>query len=115
MNLALELICIVSFLLSIPLLLVLRWKHPSHMPWWLVVSLAALFGWVLSLASQNFAHRAAYEELSRPDPLTGDAPFPLITFYDGPSSLRWTLGLSYLALCLIPYLVLSRRSPQTRV
>jgi hypothetical protein len=101
------------FLVTPPAVLVARFAYPKRMPWWLLVGLVALFGWVFS----NLAVHFYYSHLDDLLTMAGGidtAPQDLIDRWQNDGAklvfawlFGWLYGLIYLVPWLIVYLVFS--------
>jgi hypothetical protein len=111
---ALFLLVKVTFLLGVPLALVLRATRPRRMPWWLVLLVAAALGWLgMSVGAfvGNLGAEAWIEEQSLPrGPWDHeDHPRPLVDPWPphSPVPVGWgcAVGIGYLLLLLGPWWV----------
>lgn len=98
-------VCSIASLASVPLILAAHARRPQHMPWWLVVALAAALGWIASnlyVCLEGWQIQAARDELGRQDPpVLADffvAALPSFTVPWG-----WTVGIVYLIVCMSLY------------
>ena len=104
---------VVLFLLLPPALLLGRFAFPKRMPWWLLICLVALFGWVFS----NLAVHYYYHHLDDLIDVAGGleaAPQDLVDRWqkDGAKLafaflFGWQYGLLYLVPWLIVYFVVT--------
>jgi hypothetical protein len=104
---ALQLACLITFLVLLPVVLVVRALRPELMPWWQVVVLAVALGWIASniyiyLGSKSF-------EAFRGEVLNQDPP-ALVDGWQIPQSVPllwgWIWGIGYLVVLLGPYQLL---------
>lgn len=104
---ALQLACLITFLILVPFVLVVRASRPQLMPWWRVVVLAAVMGWIASNVDVYLGARSF--EAFREEALHEEPP-ALVDGWQTPQSFvllwGWTLGMAYLVILLGPYWVL---------
>jgi hypothetical protein len=101
--------CVVLFLVSAPVLLVLRFSWPRRIPWWLLICVAALLGWVFSNLAVVFYYRHLDDQIAAAGGFDF-APPDLIDTWQSDGAKRvfafffgWLYGLIYLAPWLVIY------------
>jgi hypothetical protein len=101
----------VLFLATAPLLLAVRFFRPRRMPWWLIVILAAVLGWVFANLLVHFYYRHLDDLLTAAGGVNG-APQELIDRWANDGAKRvfaymfgWAYGLAYLLPSFAVYLL----------
>jgi hypothetical protein len=96
------------FLAVSPLLVAVRFMKPKRMPWWLLVILAAVLGWLFSNSAVYFYYENLSDRLAAAGGVNG-APQDLIDRWQSDGAKRvfaylfgWLYGLVY----LVPWLVI---------
>ena len=104
---------VVLFLALPPALLLGRFAFPKRMPWWLLVCLVALFGWVFSNLAAHFYYRHLNNLLAAAGGIEA-APQDLVDRWQNDGAKRafaslfgWLYGLLYLVPWLIVYFIVN--------
>jgi hypothetical protein len=104
---------VVLFLILPPALLLGRSSFPKQMPWWLLICLVALFGWVFSNLAVHFYYRRLDDLLAIAGGIDA-APQDLVDRWqkDGAKLVfallfGWLYGLLYLVPWLILYFIVN--------